>query len=314
MAKIETAFSLEINDFVDAIEANELWMEGVLKDKKAFICVGENCYAGITCKNMDTFASDRKRIPHFIMSQHENMHSDSCEVFREFVEKNINRNNTKKEGHKEKVGKEICFHMTRPERHRIIEHILPMGQANNLTEIKKQMRRKQDGSQERKTNYYCLNSLVCSFVNAFRNGTLFEDEVTVEFEKKQFYTYKLGYLFKRIGRQNEITDKDKYRYVYFGKGKVFQKENGDYNIVFSEAFNGSTKKVKCVLNGKLIEDCRFGKANKLNMLNSAIGKEKFIYVFATKNISEKYNTVYLNVKNLDCVAVSDIDVDETDNE
>ena len=42
MAKIETAFSLEINDFVDAIEANELWMEGVLKDKKAFICVGEN--------------------------------------------------------------------------------------------------------------------------------------------------------------------------------------------------------------------------------------------------------------------------------
>ena len=60
MAKIEKAFSLEINDFVDAIEANELWMEGVLKDKKAFICVGENCYAGITCKNMDTFASDRK--------------------------------------------------------------------------------------------------------------------------------------------------------------------------------------------------------------------------------------------------------------
>ena len=96
MAKIETAFSLEINDFVDAIEANELWMEGVLKDKKAFICVGENCYAGITCKNMDTFASDRKRIPHFIMSQHENMHSNSCEVFKEYVEKYVNRNNKKK--------------------------------------------------------------------------------------------------------------------------------------------------------------------------------------------------------------------------
>ena len=79
MAKIEMAFSLEINDSVDAIEANELWMEGVLKDKKAFICVGKNCSAGITCKNMDTFATDRKRIPHFIMSQHENMHSDSCE-------------------------------------------------------------------------------------------------------------------------------------------------------------------------------------------------------------------------------------------
>lgn len=103
MAKIETAFSLEINDFVDAIEANELWMEGELQNKKAFICVGENCYAGITCKNMDTFASDRKWIPHFIMSQHENMHSDSCEVFRGLLEKDINRNNTRKEGHKEKA-------------------------------------------------------------------------------------------------------------------------------------------------------------------------------------------------------------------
>ena len=308
------AFSLEINDFVDAIEANELWMEGILKDKREFICVGENCSARITCKNMDTFASDRKQVPHFIMSQHENMHSDSCEVFREFLEKDINRCNTKKEGHREKLGKEICFHMTRPERHRVIEHTLATCQANNLTEIKKHMRRKQDDSQERKNNYYCLNSLVCSFVNAFRNGTLFEDEVKVEFENKQFYTYKLGYLFKRIERQNEITDKDKYRYIYFGKGKVFQKETGGYNIVFSEVFNGSTKKVKCVLNSKLIEGCRFGKTNKINMLNSAIGKEKFIYVFANKNINEEYKTAYLNVKNLDCVAVSDIDVDETDNE
>ena len=86
MAMIERAFSLEIHDFVNAIEANELWMEGVLSDKKAFVCVGEGCIAGITCKNMDKLAADRKQIPHFIMSQHENMHSDSCEVFREIEE------------------------------------------------------------------------------------------------------------------------------------------------------------------------------------------------------------------------------------
>lgn len=98
------AFSLEINRFVDAIEANELWMEGELKDKKAFICVGENCYAGITCKNMDTFASDRKWIPHFIMSQHENRHSDSCEVFREFLKKDLYRNYINKEGNTDNVG------------------------------------------------------------------------------------------------------------------------------------------------------------------------------------------------------------------
>ena len=107
-------------------------------------------------------------------------------------------------------------------------------------------------------------------------------------------------MFKRIKKHKEITDKDKYRYIYFGKGQVFRKQNGDYNIVFSENFDGSIKKVKCVLSEKMIEDCMFGKTNKLDMLNSAIGKEKYIYVFASKNISEKYKMAYLNVKNLDC--------------
>lgn len=32
----------------------------------------------------------------------------------------------------------------------------------------------------------------------------------------------------------------------------------------------------------------------------------------TRGCKNSHNTVYLNVKNLDCVEVSDIDVDETD--
>ena len=41
MAKVELAYSLEINDIVDAIEANALWLEGILSDKRAFECVYE---------------------------------------------------------------------------------------------------------------------------------------------------------------------------------------------------------------------------------------------------------------------------------
>lgn len=68
MAKVELAYSEEINDIVDAIEANELWIEGVLTDKRAFECIDENCCAKITCRNMDTYAYSRKMIPHFIYS------------------------------------------------------------------------------------------------------------------------------------------------------------------------------------------------------------------------------------------------------
>lgn len=48
MAKVELAYSLEINDIVDAMEANELWLEGILSDKRAFECVYEK-KTGLDC-------------------------------------------------------------------------------------------------------------------------------------------------------------------------------------------------------------------------------------------------------------------------
>ena len=122
MAKIDLAYSEEIDDIIDAIEANELWIEGILINKKAFECIDENCNARITCKNMDTFAHGRKMIPHFIYSSQENMHSDICEVYREFEdkEKSVNNNETKDKA--KTIGAKVCFHMIRPENHRNIMH------------------------------------------------------------------------------------------------------------------------------------------------------------------------------------------------
>lgn len=71
MASIDLAYSLELGEVVDAMEANELWVEGILTNKWAFECADENCNAKITCKNMDTYADKRKMKPHFIMSSRE---------------------------------------------------------------------------------------------------------------------------------------------------------------------------------------------------------------------------------------------------
>lgn len=57
----------------------------------------------------------------------------------------------------------FSYNTTRKDR--IIEHIKPMGQENDLTEIKKQIRRKRDDFQERKTNYYCLNCVAVSDID-----------------------------------------------------------------------------------------------------------------------------------------------------
>ena len=47
------AYSLEYNEIIDAEETYELYSEGLITDKKAFICTGNDCEAQITCTNID---------------------------------------------------------------------------------------------------------------------------------------------------------------------------------------------------------------------------------------------------------------------
>lgn len=309
MAKIDTAYSFEANDVIDAIEANELWLEGILKDKRAFKCIDENCDARITCKNMDTFADKRKVNPHFIMSSRENMHSPVCKVCKEYEEKISKRGEIKGEGTGQYISKKVCFHMERPERHRIIEHNVINNEKNNVADIEGEKKKNRENGKRHNSNYYWLHSLILYYVDAYKKGTTEQDTVEIDFGRNKKYTYFLNSLFKRIKNENEVSDRDRNHYVYYGKGKVFLRSDGGYDLVFSEKFFASEKRVKCIIKKIVLDTCMHGKANKLNILESAIGKERFIYVLSSKNINPKYNTVFLNIKNLDCVAISEIDLD-----
>lgn len=128
--KIEIAYNLEIHRVIDAMEANKLWLDGKLKDKRAFKCIDENCDAGITCKNMDTYADNRKQNPYFIMSKRENIHSSNCKVYKELKEKTNKKGETKGERKSQYIGKKVCFHVERPENHSIIER----REANSIND------------------------------------------------------------------------------------------------------------------------------------------------------------------------------------
>lgn len=62
----------------------------------------------------------------------------------------------------------------------------------------------------------------------------------------------------------------------------------------------------------MIENCQYGRINKISILEAAKGKERFIYVLSSKNINNTYEKVYLNVNSLDCIAISEIDLDAID--
>lgn len=309
MAKIDAAYSLEINGIIDAMEANELWLEGILEDKRSFKCIDENCDAKITCKNMDTFADKRKINPHFIMSNRENKHSSICKVYQEFEERRSKKGEIKGERTDQYIGKKVCFHMERPENHRIIEHNTIISEKNKVADIEEEKEKIRENAKRHNSNYYWLNSLIWYYIDAYKKGTTGQDTVEIDFGGNKKYTYTLNRLFKRIRNENEITDRDRNHYVYYGKGKISLRTDGGYDLKFDEKFLGSKRQVKCIIKKTALDTCEYGKLNKINILKSAIEEERFIYVLSSKNIDEKYNTVFLNIKNLDCIAISEIDLD-----
>lgn len=312
MGRIELAYSLELNRVMDALEANELWLEGKLKDKRNFECIDQNCHAGITCRNMDTYINNRKMLPNFIMSSRENNHDINCQIYKEYEEQ-FKKNNKQKKGEKAKtIGKRACFHMIRPENHKLIQHIDNSNGILSTKNKKEKIEKKYISSENRKSNYYWLYSIITYYLNSYKNGTLHDDKLEIDFGNGKIYNYSLDKLFKRIKTENEFTDTDKKHYVYCGKGKIFGRKDGGYDLVFDDKFVNSSKKVKCIINKNMIEQCTIGRINKIHIFEQMKEKESFIYVLGTKNISDKYNTVYLNICSLDNVAISEIDLDEDD--
>lgn len=311
MAKIELAYSLEYQDVVDAIEANELWMEGVIKEKRAFICTGAGCDAGITCKNMDSYPETRKMIPHFIMSSRENEHYDLCEVLQE-LEKASKEKVEKEKGSKLKnISPKVCFHVERPEHHRKIV---------NTTSIEKKLKeeleeKKRKAIENRKcnnSNFYWLNSLIWYYIAAYKENRLNEEEIEIDFGNGRKYKYDLAYLFKRINQEKLDSEKRYHRYIYYGRAKIFSREDGGYDIVFYEKFTDSQKKVKSVISKDIIDRCEHGKNNKLAVLEQNKEEDRFVYILSSKNENDK--CAFLNVMNLDCIAISKIDLDHLEEE
>lgn len=309
MARIDLAYSLEIGYIVDAMEANELWMEGILRDKKAFECIDENCNAKITCKNMDTFADSRKKIPHFIMSNQTNMHSVLCKVYSEYEEKDGKKRNKKNGSDIADINKKVCFHMERPEEHRIIKHTGSGHSIKDDEDIRNTKKSARESRRISKSHYFWLHSLIGYYIHSYLEGKTQQNKVEVIYSNNTVYKYQLSNLFVRIEKTKENANKEDRHHVYYGKGKVYLREDGGYDLFFGEKFIDSEKKVKCVVSKKIIDNCKYGKTNKISILESAIKKERFIYVISKKKIDNAHGKVYLNVDNLDCIAISEVDLD-----
>ena len=305
MAKIEFAYSEEYGEVISAIEANELWEFGIISNKKAFICEAFGCSARITCKNMDIPIGQQKVISHYIMSSRKNEHDPSCPHYAEFEEEYV-CNGFGQTRNKVPEEKTITFSFNRAEKLNTIVH---KGKDTGIIEnenVDNKEKKTRQRSQNRKAHLYLLQSLVAKYSICLKNNTADIEKVEIDFGNGKKYLYTYNKLFRQISCNTLDNMVKNNHYIYYGEAYIRKTENG-YIISFRDNFLDDKRTVKCVIGSKEINYA--DKDDKrIIRLNDNSEKKRYVFLFARINVTEK--TIFLNIDNLDRIAIINHSVGE----
>lgn len=316
MAKIEMAYCIPLKKIMDASEANELWLEGVLnsQDKRNFECIDENCHARIVCANMDKTIKGRKVNPYFRLFSKNEKHSPECKVGKEYTDKDNSGIIGVKSSTRGTINKLICFHLKRPSDQSDRKKKTDDKEDNIVAtkEEKRQALLRNSGNY--KSNSYWLMSLVGKFIQSYRKNTLDKDQVEIDFGNGHKYTYSFSEIFKRIKDTEILKLKDSNKYIYYGVAHVYHEYDGSYHIKYDEKFRDSDNEVRAKIDSKLIQKNEVGTTAAKKILDglTQCHDEQLVFLFANHKTwkGEKHSIEYLNVNSLSLIASANNDLDD----
>jgi len=297
MARIDYAWSKELNKELTASEAHEKWLLGELGDKTMFECRDAKCNAQITCVNMDKHLYQMKVREHFKVYGE---HSPECEEVKETKE--IDKR--KKTGEPQKapyIEEEITFNNIRPKNHGEIvigkkddsdpvgSDAKTIGKGSNVTGQTKG---------KRKHNLYLLSTLVSKYLVAKKEHRLDTTRVKVQFDnEKKPYLFYMNNLFVDIKDMEYDATENWKKKVYFGKGVISKKGETEYWINFENCFQGNAKSIHCAIKESVIKNTNCVRG-ALGLLQKFANKEDvYCFLFGTLNESDK--RIFVNIESLD---------------
>ena len=309
MVKIDFAFCPKINDYIDAIKANELWLDGFLtnEDKQTFICPGDTCSAQITCANMTKSKIEMVKAPYFLFTKKsKTIHSADCN-FEQKIEllKKSQKDEVKTS---QENGGEIIFQTSRPQNIETIKRSTSTNSLNTTNDLTSELSLNHNHKNHKVTqsNYYLLSSLINKYLIALKENDTGSTKVVIVYPNNRRYTYKLSTLFKHINNINLDKVLENKTKIFYGKASISYGRSSCYWINFHESFKNSNKKVSCFINDEAISNNTTNyKLKKKLLLDNNVGKD--LYVFAMGKVKETQNQIYINLisENLDMLAISD---------
>ena len=288
--KVSEAYSLEYNEIIDAEEAYELYSDGVITDKKGFICTGNACEAQITCANIDKEKENMKQFPHFRLYGE---HTDSCEMKLEI--RTIIMDNEISEEKNYLDNTVIEFLEKRPERPEKQNYKQEQRSCSINLEVKNKLRREY-AKERRISKHFTIKSVVDKYLKNIEN---------LENYFFSFKGFKVSFedIFLELKQQKlDFSLNLKYRRIYYGKGKI-NRVNKGYMAIFDESFlhNTNEDKSKYEMTSIFIDDDSLSikMRNKIASLVQEKDIQIFIYGKPTINKEKYINFKYSNADHID---------------
>lgn len=298
--KIEFAYSTDTGEVIDTELAYDYFWAGIIKDKRNFQCLAENCTVDITCANLDKPRQDMKYDPYYKAFV---AHSDNCEFIRDYKAKMASTTHKDvKQNSRANAENNFAaiFEQSRPRSHyeklEIDSSTIP---APSLQEVKSRKRNHASQTQKRASHYYSIRALVSKYLEYRKEGVLDQQFVNI-----RGYNVSYNDLFVEVDNQ-DFKKVSKYQRIYFGKAFINPRKDNDYAVTFSKTLS--------------IDETSINPSTYLsdNTINSAftkkLYKEKFkilsekkypsawafIYGTPTEHLSGEKKFININISNMD---------------
>lgn len=304
---LDIAYSIEADDYLDPDRAYDLYWSGLITDKKKFLCPGTDCFAQVTCANLDEDVQDMKVVPHFRVY---GSHSEFCEIFNNVPLDLRYENGVSVKEKRRSVDESVVdvFLLERPASYydeSKANRFPNQKQVNKSQFIKrpKDAILRENGSVG---NIYSVRSVVSRYIRYKKDGSLDHRRVNIQGRDVHYKS-----IFKCIWEQDLETLPD-YPVIYYGWAFINRLPSGyGYQIKFKKNFKKAEEDfITTVMIGDRLIDSYKVKKLVTTRLEKIIQKEKptafvFIYGRPEENMSQK-GVKYANlpITNLDMIDIN----------
>ena len=301
--KTKTAFSLDCGIEVNAEDAYDFFWAGIIKDKRNFICISEDCYAQITCANLDKLREDMSVAPYFKVYGE---HSPLCPIKEAESQPYLRKDSNETSYSRAKISEEHpdIFELERPEEHRKIKE--KSRQSDNILdieEIKKRKKSRNTNDAIRSRKYHSIRGLIKKYHEYKQNNTLDSHFIKIPPRQGRGYT-RVSYseMFVEINGQALLELPEDNKRIYFGTANLY--DNGThYNIKFTKGFvwNGKITKPSIYISRTMVSEA-FSRELAEKKLQSLSGKTIYCFVYS-RPLPAKNEYINLNINNMDLLDI-----------